>query len=81
MWHSQLPGEGSLAEVLIRAAELPDEEAGRLAEEALAEWRERGADRMSRGERLKTIGPMVALLSIIPLALLALLVWLLVTLL
>jgi len=81
LWHSRLPDEGSLAKVLIRAAQLPEDEAERLAEEVLTDWRERGADHMSRGERFKAVGPMIALLSILPLVVLGLLVWLLVILL
>ena len=76
MWHSRLPGEGSLADVIVRATQLSEEEAERLAGEALAEWRERGADHLSRGEHLKTVAPMVAFFSLVPLALLGLLVWL-----
>jgi len=45
-WHSRLPDEGSLADVIVRAARLPKDEAERLAGGALAEWRERGADHM-----------------------------------
>ena len=81
LWHSRLPDEGSLADVIVRATQLPEEEAKRLAGEALAGWRQHGADHMSRGERLKTSAPMVALFSLVPLAVLGLLVWLLVSLL
>jgi hypothetical protein len=83
-WNAKWPvNEGSLAAFLSEIADIPVEEAARVAEESVREWRERGGeeeDRWERRELIAYLGTTFGLAAIGAIALLALIallaVWL-----
>jgi hypothetical protein len=55
-WNAKYPMEGrSFATFLADIARIPEDEAARIAEESIREWRERGGEREDRAEKRQTI--------------------------
>jgi hypothetical protein len=79
-WNAKWPvNEGSLAAYLSEMAYIPMDEASRIAEESVREWRERGGEdeeRLGRWEMIAYMGGTFGLAAIGVLALLALVVFL-----
>ena len=81
-WNAKWPvNEGSLAAFLVDMAEIPLDEASRIAEESVREWRERGGEdeeRLGKWEMIAYLGTTFGLAAIGALALLALIAFLVV---
>jgi hypothetical protein len=75
-WNAKWPvNEGSLAAFLSEIADMPTEEAARIAEESVREWHERGGeneDRLGKWEMIAFLGTTFGLAAIGVIALLAL---------
>jgi hypothetical protein len=76
-WNRNLEDErGSLPHVIEQTAKIPAEEASRIADEVLSEWRARGGESEDPTPVLRYLVPIFGLAAVGGVALIALVVWL-----